>query len=265
MPFPGKVVRAGHAGSHGEGAQEDPDVGQMRRGRPPDRVARLEHFEKDVDEGAALEIVALEPLVKHVENREQAVAGGRCTALYLRLEPLAGPQLLAPLKEGQHQFILGDEVSGLRQFTEQLLERMAAAVKAERATLSRVDGEWVVIEGSFDSNGPPAQAGGRWRITAPDFQRLVTQQEPMVRTFDPAMLPAPFREQLAGVKHTVTVPLVVEGKGFATVAVSRRQDRPLEPRDMETPRELGSIAVLALRHAMLLAQARVATIELRTR
>jgi PAS domain S-box-containing protein len=155
-------------------------------------------------------------------------------------------------------------LSGLRQFTDQLLERIAAAVAAERATLSRVDGDWVVIEGSFDSNGPPAQAGSRWQITAPEFQRLVTQREPMVHAFDPATLPAPFREQLAGVKHSVTVPLIVEGKVFATVAVSRRQDRPFEPRDMETLRELGNIAVLALRHTMLLAQARVATSELRT-
>src|SRR5439155_182618 len=37
-----------------------------------------------------------------------------------------------------------------------------------------------------------------------------------------------------------------------------------ERRDMETLRELGSIAVLALRHTMLLAQARAATSELRT-
>ena len=155
-------------------------------------------------------------------------------------------------------------LSGLRQFCEQLLERIADAVKAERATLSRVDGDWVVIAGSFDSNGPPAQAGSRWQITAPEFQRLVTQREPMVHAFDPATLPAPFREQLAGVKHSVTVPLIVEGKVFATVAVSRRQDRPFEPRDMETLRELGNIAVLALRHTMLLAQARVATSELRT-
>src|SRR4051812_46239154 len=100
-------------------------------------------------------------------------------------------------------------LTGLRQCTDQLLERIAAAVAAERATLSRVDGDWVVIEGSFDSNGPPAQAGSRWQITAPEFQRLVTQREPMVRAFDPATLPAPFREQLAGVKHSVTVPLIV--------------------------------------------------------
>ncbi len=155
-------------------------------------------------------------------------------------------------------------LSGLREFSEQLLERIADAVNAERATLSRVDGEWVVIEGSFDRSGPPAQAGGRWRITAPEFQRLVTQQEPMVRALDPATLPTPFREQLAGVRHTVTVPLIVEGEVFATIAVSRREDRPFEPRDLETLRELGSICVLALRHAMLLIQAQVASTQLRT-
>ena len=75
MPFTGEVIRVGDAGSRGQGTQEDPDVGQMRRGCPS-HGTRLEHLEKNVDEGASLEVVVLEPFVKDVENRKQAVAGG---------------------------------------------------------------------------------------------------------------------------------------------------------------------------------------------
>ena len=152
---------------------------------------------------------------------------------------------------------------GVRQFTEKLLERMAAAVNAERATLLRVDGEWVVIECRFDPTGPSAQPGHRWRITGPEFRRLVTEHGPMVHAFDPDTRPAPFRKQLAGVRHTATVPLVFEGKVYAIIAVSRRQDHPFESGHVATLRELGSVAVLALRHAILLAKTQAATDELR--
>ncbi len=154
---------------------------------------------------------------------------------------------------------------GVRQFTEQLLERIAVAVDAERATLSRVEGECVVIEGSFDVAGRSAEPGRRWRITAPEFRRLVTEREPMIQTFDPATLPHDFREQLAGVRHTLTVPLIVEGEVFATIAVSRRrQDRSFESSDLATLRELGNVALLALRNAILLAQTQAVATELRT-
>jgi len=155
-------------------------------------------------------------------------------------------------------------LAGIRQFTEELLERIAGAVGAERATLSRVDGESVVIEGSFDREGQPAELGRRWQITAPEFQRLIKEQEPMVQMFEPALLPGEFREQLAGVRHIVIVPLIFEGEVFATVAVSRRQDRPFADADLTSLRELGNVAVLALRSAMLLAESRAAASALRT-
>src|SRR5438445_8067803 len=155
-------------------------------------------------------------------------------------------------------------LAGIRQFTEELLERIAGAVGAERATLSRVDGESVVIEGSFDREGQPAELGRRWRITAPEFQGLLRQAQPMVQMFDPALLPHEFREQLAGVRHIVIVPLIFEGQVFATIAVSRRQDHPFTDTDLTTLRELGNVAVLALRSAMLLAESRAAASALRT-
>src|SRR5207245_10692848 len=76
--------------------------------------------------------------------------------------------------------------------------------------------------------------------------------------------PDAFREQLAGVRHIVIVPLIFEGGVFATVAVSRRQDRPFADADLTSLRELGNVAVLALRSAMLLAESRAAAHARRT-
>ena len=153
---------------------------------------------------------------------------------------------------------------GARPFIHQLLIRIAAAVRAQRATLSRLDGEWVVIEGSFDEAEEPASLGQRWAITSPAFRRMLATGEPTVATYDLASLPPEFAQQLAGVRHTVTVPLALEGEVFGTIAVSRRGDHPFQEVDLRTLRDLSGVAVLALRNATLLARAEIAADELRS-
>jgi len=48
--------------------EEGPDIGEMHGAGLSHRVARVEHLEQDVDEGAALEVIPLEPLVEHIED-----------------------------------------------------------------------------------------------------------------------------------------------------------------------------------------------------
>jgi PAS domain S-box-containing protein len=84
----------------------------------------------------------------------------------------------------------------------------------------------------------------------------------MVVAFASAKLPSPFREQLAGVRHMVTLPLLDEGRVFGTIAVSRRQDRPFEHDDLDSLRDLGAVAVLAIRNAAKLEQIEAVTDEL---
>lgn len=154
----------------------------------------------------------------------------------------------------------GETVPGTRRFIDQLLEGIATAVKADRATLTRIENETsVVIEGSYDVSGPAAESGQHWRISAPEVRRLIAEQRPMIQTWDPEQLPSPFREQLAGVRSMVTLPLVFEGTVFGTIAVSRRQDRPFKGSDLATLQALGSVAVLALRQVGVLAQAEAVT------
>ena len=152
---------------------------------------------------------------------------------------------------------------GLRPLLDQLLKGIATAVSADRATVTRIDGSWVVVEGSFDISGPAAEAGQRWEITDPDMARLAVNQQPMIQTLDPATLPSPFREQLAGVRHMVILPLTVAGKVFGTVTVSRRQDPAFTNGDLALVSDLGDVAVVALRNAIQLEEAEALTTELR--
>jgi PAS domain S-box-containing protein len=146
----------------------------------------------------------------------------------------------------------------------QLLERVATSVGADRTTLTRVDGDTVVIEGGFDVEGAALQPGSRWPITSPQVQQLLIDAQPSVQTYDPATLPSPFREQLSGVKHMVTVPLVSDGKVVGTIAASRRHDRPFEAGDVTTLKDLAGIAVLALHNSLLRDQAHAASTQLQT-
>ena len=154
--------------------------------------------------------------------------------------------------------------SAVREFIEELLARIANVLRADRATVARVEGDVVVIEGGVDEAGPPAEAGQRWPITDPGFRELLKNRKAAVRTVDPATLPTPFQEQLAGVRHTATLPLVIGDEVVATLAVSRRRDEPFEASDLARLTDLGGLAVLTLRNAVLLGEAQFAATQLHT-
>lgn len=154
--------------------------------------------------------------------------------------------------------------TNLRPLVDQLLKGIATAVKADRATLARIEADSeVVIEGSFDISGQAAEPGRRWTITAPELERLLADRQPLVDAFPPDTLPSPFREQLTEVRHMVLVPLVDGGKVFATITVSRRQDPPFTSEDVTTLKDLGSVAMLALRNTLRLARVESITADLR--
>lgn len=153
---------------------------------------------------------------------------------------------------------------GLRPFVDQLLESIAAVVGADRATLCRIEGDTVIVEGSFDAVGVAAEPGRPWPITSEDVRALIEERKPLLRDLKPATLPSPFREQLAGTRQMVMVPLLFEGTVVATVTVSRRRRKRFREADLDTLRELGKVAVTALRNAVRLAEAEAVAEELRT-
>jgi PAS domain S-box-containing protein len=147
---------------------------------------------------------------------------------------------------------------------EQLLERIAAAVVADRATLTRIDGDSVVIEGTVDLRGSTTPAGSRWLITDPDFRRFLERREARIQAYDLSALPEPFRAQLADVRHTATVPLLHDGELLGTIAVSRRHEHPFNANDLATLTELSNIIVLVLQNSMLVDRAKKADTNLQT-
>lgn len=68
------------------------------------------HLQQNVAERTALEVLAAEPLVEQVEDREQTLLRGRAASPRLVLYPLLGPSLLPALEERDHEVVIGSEV-----------------------------------------------------------------------------------------------------------------------------------------------------------
>ena len=71
----------------------------------------LADLEQDVDERAALEVIALEPPVEYVEDREQPCGRVLGALLDFMLEPVLGPELVAAFEECEDECVLGGEVT----------------------------------------------------------------------------------------------------------------------------------------------------------
>ena len=111
MERPRELLHVAEARLGRERAEHDPDVLKMLRTGPADGVLEARGLEQNVDERAPLEVVAVEPLVEEIEDREQAVLRGRTTLARLRLHPAVRPDMLALAEKGQHEVVLRREVA----------------------------------------------------------------------------------------------------------------------------------------------------------
>jgi len=68
-------------------------------------------LQEDIDKGAAVKILGLKPVVKHVEDGEQSIGWRHRTSACFRLQPINSPQLFAPLQECGNEFLLGGEMT----------------------------------------------------------------------------------------------------------------------------------------------------------
>ena len=111
VPGEGKADGIAETGLFGELAHDRADVLEVDGARGTDGVLEVGGLEQNVDERAALEVVLAEPLVEGVEDREQSLFGGGAAAPGLGFDPLARPELLAPLQESEHKVVLGREMA----------------------------------------------------------------------------------------------------------------------------------------------------------
>jgi signal transduction histidine kinase len=142
-----------------------------------------------------------------------------------------------------------------------VLMRAVEAGRADRGVLLRIDGEDTVMEDFYDVTGDSDLAGYRHPIASqPLMLQAVTHRQPViggrydVSKFDPLLEVA-----LGSVRHTATIPLVLDGVVTAAMVLSRRNDHPFLANDLKMFQLIANQAVLALRNARLFAQAQAVT------
>jgi len=144
-----------------------------------------------------------------------------------------------------------------------LLSRTVDAAEADRATLSRIEGDELIIEATYARSGELTWVGRRYSLDWLDSQPLVKEAvetgKPVVGGRLDARAAAPeFRDALSEVRRTATLPLMLGGKVAGTLVVSRVQDREFEGSDISVLELMGNAAMLALRNARLVEDLQVA-------
>jgi signal transduction histidine kinase len=151
-----------------------------------------------------------------------------------------------------------DEVIG------KLVRLAAASVGAGRAILLEIEGSEAKVLEAFDEVGSAHEApdGNRFPIShllsggKPVVQQAVDERQPgMSGAYQVVGLPSVSEWGQAGLRHTLTLPLVLGGSVIAVLLVSRVHDQPFRREDALTLQLVGNVAVLALRNARLFREA----------
>ena len=132
---------------------------------------------------------------------------------------------------------------------------------ADRGVLLRIDGEDTVVEDFFDLAGGEDAIGYRHPVALqPLMRQAVTTRLPSLGgRYDVSKMDAHLAPSLGAVRHTATIPLVLDGVVTAAMVLSRRDDRPFLANDLAMFQLIGNQAVLALRNARLFTQVQAVT------
>jgi PAS domain S-box-containing protein len=155
-----------------------------------------------------------------------------------------------------------------------LVRLAAGSVNAGRAMLLEIEGtEAVVLEAYDEVGGDPIEdpdtrrtpTGDRFPISdllsggKPVVQQAVDERQPgMSGSYQVVGVPSVSEWGQAGLRHTLTLPLVLGGSVIAVLLVSRMHDQPFRREDALTLQLVGNVAVLALRNARLFVEAQEA-------
>ncbi|HSO93882.1 MAG TPA: GAF domain-containing protein, partial [Candidatus Dormibacteraeota bacterium] len=144
-----------------------------------------------------------------------------------------------------------------------ILERGVRAVQADRATLSSVEPDSIVIEATSGRAGAVTWVGQRYSreyfAGQPVVQRAMDSLEPTFGGRLSVGEAAPeFREALSQVRHTAVMPLVHGGRAIGLLVLSRYEDRSFNDGDLAALSLLGTISGLALTNARLFEEAALA-------
>ncbi len=141
----------------------------------------------------------------------------------------------------------GRVVSALTQAATELCSNPGEP--SRRAVLLTVEGDTLSASGLSDPSGTSAPPQDRFAISDHPFARRVIEYgQPLVSMFTPDDFGPSVSEsvRLAGIRNGALVPLIRNGRVFAVLAVSGRQDSVISERQLERLRTLGTMGALAL-------------------
>src|SRR5256712_49344 len=150
-----------------------------------------------------------------------------------------------------------------REVIARILERGTHAVQADRATLSSLIDDHVVIEATYGQAGELTWVGQRYSLDyfagQPLVQKAIDTLQPAFGGRLAADTAAPeFRQALTNVRHVAVVPLVHGGRAVGMLVFSRYEDRAFSVSDLSALTLLGTISGLALRNARLFEEGKAA-------
>ena len=136
-------------------------------------------------------------------------------------------------------------------------------MQADRATLSSLDGESVVIEATCGRGGAITWVGQRYSnqyfAGQPVVQRAIKSLQPAFGGQLAVSEAAPeFRQALSQVRHTAVMPLVHGGRAIGLLVLSRYEDRPFTHHGLAALGLLSTISGMALTNARLFEEAEAA-------
>ncbi len=142
-----------------------------------------------------------------------------------------------------------------------VLVRAVEVGRADRGVLLRIDGADTVVEDFHDLTDLEDIIGYRHPIALqPLMREAVTSRQAVIGgRYDVSKILSPLEGSLAAVRHTATIPLILDGEVTAVMVLSRREDSPFVASDLALFQLIGNQAVLALRNARLFAQAQAVT------
>jgi signal transduction histidine kinase len=155
---------------------------------------------------------------------------------------------------GSHEQ-LSDVVSGV-------LRHAAGAVRADRGTISRAEGETMVVEFEFALEGAPATVGRRWKLKRSELAvESVRLQRPIRGGVQTAALSGTVAHLLESWNQGsfISCPLMVDGELIGLMGLSRTVTNPFDDDDLRTLEPLAALAALLLRNARLMARERAAS------
>jgi signal transduction histidine kinase len=149
----------------------------------------------------------------------------------------------------------------LSDVTMRVLRRAVAVVRAERGSISRLEGDSLVMEHDDRPSGAPAKPPVRRELARSRLAaEAIRTRKPMRATLGEGSVGPDGMAWLgpAGVKHVMQCPLLVEREVVGVLGLARMRDEPFTEVDLEVLQPFATLAALLLRNARLLAEARQA-------